>query len=399
MRSSSEPLSAAFISGAVTQGADVIDVGLATTDMLYYAAGSIDVPGVMFTASHNPAKYNGIKLCRAGAAPIGIESGLAEIKAMVAGAEFPEPRRLGAIARRDLMGEYLDHVFRFVDPSAFRPMKVAIDCANGMGGLSVPRVFARLPMIEVVPLYFELDGTFPNHPADPIQPENLRDLQRAVRETGAVCGIAFDGDADRVFFVDERGEPVLASFLGAMLCAPVLERAPGSTILYSLTCSRAVPETIAEHGGSAVRTRVGHSFMKAVMAETGAVFGVEHSGHFYLRDHWRAECGVVTALQALEVVARSGGTMSEALHPYSSRWWNSGEINSEVEDKAGAVERIADSFDGTQDRTDGLSVEWGDRWFNVRASNTEPLLRLNVEARDRATGEALRDEVLALIRV
>lgn len=398
MRSSSEPLSAAFISGAATQGADVIDIGLASTDMLYYASGTEDLPGVVFTASHNPAKYNGIKLCRAGALPVGIESGLAEIKEMVRTGAFPEPRRLGGIAHRDVLAPYIEHVMRFVDPASFRPITVAIDTANGMGGLTVPPVFARLP-IEVVPLYLELDGTFPNHPADPIQPENLVDLRRAVRETGAVCGIAFDGDADRVFFVDEEGEPVLAAFLGAMLSNAVLARNPGAKVLYSLTCSRAVPEAILEAGGEPVRTRVGHSFMKAVMAETGAVYGVEHSGHFYLRDHWRAECGVVTALQALEVVSRSGGTLSEALRPYTSRYWNSGEINSEVADKDAATARVAAAFvDGLHDTTDGLTVEWDDRWFNVRPSNTEPLLRLNVEARDRATGEALRDGLLSLIR-
>jgi phosphomannomutase len=398
MRSSSEPLSAAFISGAATQGADVVDIGLASTDMFYYASGVLDLPGVVFTASHNPAKYNGIKLVRAGAFPVGSESGMQEIKEMVSSGTFPRPPRLGQITQQDLLERFVDHVLSFVDVSAFRPLTVAIDTANGMGGLTVPRVFEKLPMIEVVPLYFELDGTFPNHPADPIQPENLADLREAVLKNRAVAGMAFDGDADRVFFVDENAEPVSASLLGAMISKVILERNPGEKIVYSLTCSRVVPETIRENGGEPIRTRVGHSFIKQVMAETGAIFGTEHSGHFYLRDHYRAECGVVTALQTLEVIARSGGTFSDALKPFR-RYWNSGEINSEVADKDASMRRVEEEFkDGELDHTDGLLVDYEDWWFSLRPSNTEPLLRLNVEARDAAKGAQMRDELLGLIR-
>ncbi len=397
MRASSEPLSAAFISGAATQGADVIDLGVASTDMLYYASGMMDLPGVVFTASHNPSRYNGIKLVRAGAFPVGSESGMAEIKHMVAGGEFARPPRLGQISRKDVLSGFVDHVLSLVDVSAFAPLKIVVDAANGMGGLTVPAVFGRLP-IEVIPLYFELDGTFPNHPADPIQPENLVDLQRAVLEHGAVCGLAFDGDADRVFFVDEKGEPVLASLIGAMITEAILKRNPNERVVYSLTCSRTVPEVIRENGGEPIRTRVGHSFIKAVMAETGAISGVEHSGHFYFRDHWRADCGMICALYALEVMSRSGGTLSEALAPYQ-RYWNSGEVNSEVEDKDGAMKRVAEHYSqGQVDWTDGLLVESDDWWFSLRPSNTEPLLRLNVEHRDAAEGKRLRDELLGDIR-
>ena len=397
MRSSSEPLSAAFISGAATQGSDVIDMGLATTDMLYYASGSLDMPGVVFTASHNPAKYNGIKMVRAGALPVGSESGMDEIKHMVASGEFPRPPRLGQIERRDLMPAFVQHVLSFVDVASLRPLTIVIDAGNGMAGLSVPRVFEKLPF-HVVPLFFELDGTFPNHPADPIQPENLKALRAAVLENKAVAGIAFDGDADRVFFVDEKAEPVSASLLGAMISKVMLERHPGEKIVYSLTVSRVVPETIVEYGGQPIRTRVGHSFIKQVMAETGAIFGTEHSGHFYLRDHYRAECGVITALQTLEVISKSGGTFSDALKPFR-RYWNSGEINSEVADKDGAMRRVEQAYsDGRVDHTDGLLVDYDDWWFSLRPSNTEPLLRLNVEARDAAVGEAQRDKILSMIR-
>ncbi|HVL32872.1 MAG TPA: phosphomannomutase/phosphoglucomutase [Actinomycetota bacterium] len=397
MRSSSEPLSAAFISGAITQGADVVDLGLASTDMLYFASGKLDLPGVVFTASHNPAGYNGMKLVRGGAYPIGSETGMAEIKAWVASNEFPRPPRTGSISRKDMLGEFAEHVLGFVDAQAFKPLKIVVDAANGMAGLTVPAVFAKLPL-EVIPLYFELDGTFPNHPADPIQPENLEDLRAKVRETGAVAGLAFDGDADRVFFVDENAEPVSASLLGAMVTQAILERNPNEKVVYSLTCSRVVPEVIVENGAEPIRTRVGHSFIKKIMADTGAIFGTEHSGHYYFREHWRADCGMICALYALEVISRAGGSFSEALAPFK-RYWNSGEVNSEVEDKAGKVEAISERFsDGKQDRTDGLTVEYDDWWFNVRASNTEPLLRLNLEHRDASEGRRLTDELLALIR-
>lgn len=397
MRSSSEPLSTAFIAGAIQQGADVIDLGICATDMLYYASGRYDLPGVVFTASHNPAEYNGMKMVRSGALPVGSETGMAEIKAMCASGEFPRPPRTGSISRKDVLAEYVEHVLSFVDVSAFKPLKVVIDCANGMGGLSVPAVFAKLPL-DVVPLYFELDGTFPNHPADPIQAENLRDLQAKVRETGAIAGLAFDGDADRVFFVDENAELVSASLLGAMVTKAILERNPGEKVVYSLTCSRVVPEVIAEGGAEAIRTRVGHSFIKKVMADTGAIFGTEHSGHYYFRDHYRADCGMLCALYALEVISRAGGSFSEALQPFK-RYWNSGEINSEVGAKDEKIAELAKRYDdGKQDMTDGLTVEYDDWWFNVRPSNTEPLLRLNVEHRDAAEGQARTGELLGIIR-
>ncbi|MFN2615470.1 MAG: phosphomannomutase/phosphoglucomutase [Actinomycetota bacterium] len=398
MRASSEPLSTAFISGALQQGADVVDLGLCATDEMYFASGTLNMPGVVFTASHNPAAYNGMKLVRAGALPVGADTGLADIKLLAQRNDFERPPRLGKLTRNDVLAGYVEHLLGFVDVESLRPLRVVIDAGNGMAGLTVPAVFARLPF-EVIPLYFELDGTFPHHPADPIQAENLEDLRKAVVEHGAVCGLAFDGDADRVFFVDERGEPVLASFLGAMVAAAILDRNPGEKVIYSLTCSRAVPEVIREHGGEPVRTRVGHSFIKQVMAETGAIAGVEHSGHFYFRDHFRADCGMIAALLALQVVSRSDGSLSHALEPYSSRYWNSGEINSTVADKEGTIERLADAYkEGRQDRTDGLTVEYDDWWFSVRASNTEPLLRLNVEHRDAVEGARRRDELLAMIR-
>jgi phosphomannomutase len=397
MRASSEPLTTAFISGALTQGADVLDLGLASTDMLYFASGRFDAPGAVFTASHNPAAYNGIKLCRAGAVPVGEESGLLDIKGMVAADAFASGKRPGSSERIDVMKDYVDHVTGLVDVAAFRDLKVVVDAANGMGGLTVPAVFDRLP-VELVPMYFELDGTFPNHPADPIQPENLEDLIGRVRDEGADIGLAFDGDADRVFLVDESGEPVSGSLTAALVARSILEKHPHEKVIYSLTCSRVVPETIREMNGEPIRSRVGHSFIKAMMAETGAIFGGEHSGHYYFRDHYRADCGLLAALHVLEVLSRSDAPLSKVLAPLQ-RYWASGEINSEVADKQGAMREVAEAFaSGRVDWTDGLTVDFDDWWFNLRPSNTEPLLRLNVEARDRAAGEARRDEILGLIR-
>jgi phosphomannomutase len=397
MRASSEPLSTAFISGALTQGADVVDLGLASTDMLYFASGRFDAPGAVFTASHNPAAYNGIKLCRPGAVPVGEETGLLDIKGMVAADSFPSGKRPGSSARADIMKEYVDHLSGLVDVGSFRDLKVVVDAANGMGGLTVPAVFDRLP-VEVVPMYFELDGTFPNHPADPIQPENLKDLIARVQETRADIGLAFDGDADRVFLVDEAGEPVSGSLTAALVARSILAKHPHEKVIYSLTCSRVVPETIREMGGEPIRSRVGHSFIKAMMAETGAIFGGEHSGHYYFRDHYRADCGLLAALHVLEVLSQTSVPLSEVLQPLR-RYWASGEINSEVADKRAAMETVGGSFaSGRIDRTDGLTVDFDDWWFNLRPSNTEPLLRLNVEARDRAAGEERRDEILGMIR-
>ncbi|MGH2727613.1 MAG: phosphomannomutase/phosphoglucomutase [Actinomycetota bacterium] len=397
MRASSEPLSTAFISGVMTQGADVAELGLASTDMVYFASGRLDLPGAVFTASHNPAEYNGIKLCRAGAIPIGEDTGLLEIKGMVAANAFASGKRPGSVERPSVTEDYVRHLLSLIDTSALRKLVVVVDAANGMGGLTVPAVLGRLP-VEVIPLYFELDGTFPNHPADPIQPENLKDLIATVLDRGADLGLAFDGDADRVFLVDERGEPVSGSLTGALVARSILEKHPGEKVIYSITCSRVVRETIEESGGEPIRSRVGHSFIKAVMRETGAIFGAEHSGHYYFRDHYFADCGLLAALHVLEACSTRGKPLSEILAPLH-RYWASGEINSTVADKERAMKAVARRFpEDRRDRTDGLTVEFDDWWLNLRPSNTEPLLRLNVEAADQAVGEARRDELLAIIR-
>jgi phosphomannomutase len=383
MRASGVELAAAFIEGARAQGAAVTDLGMASTDFLYFASGRLEAPGAMFTASHNPAAYNGIKLCLAGAAPVGQDTGLREIEQLTTEflAEPPASVALGPLDRLDLLGEYVAHVHSFVDVGALRPLKVVADTANGMGGLIVPLVFADLPF-EVEILYPELDGSFPNHPADPIAEENLVDLKAAVLARGADIGLAFDGDADRVFLVDERAAPVSGSLTTALVAASLLEKHPGATILYNLICSHVVPEVIEEHGGLAVRTRVGHSFVKARMAETGAVFGGEHSGHYYFRDNFRADSGIITALVVLELLSRSGRPLSQLLVPFH-RYANSGEINTVVSDPGLAVDAVARRVSGEAsiDRLDGLTADFGEWWFNLRPSNTEPLLRLNVEAR------------------
>ncbi|SNQ48723.1 Phosphomannomutase [Frankia canadensis] len=400
MRESSIPLAAAFAEGAAEQGADVICAGLGSTDLLYFAAGSLDIPGAMFTASHNPAKYNGIKLCRAGAAPIGQETGLAEIRAMVERGVPAGPGRLGSITERDLLVDYVRHLHTLVDLSAIRPLTVAVDAGNGMGGLTVPAAFAGLPL-RVVPLYFELDGSFPNHEANPIEPANLRDLQAAVRESGADLGLAFDGDADRCFVVDERGEIVSPSVITALVADRELGREPGGTIIHNVIVSKAVPELVTERGGVPVRTRVGHSFIKAEMARTGAIFGGEHSGHFYFRDFWRADSGMLAALHVLAALGGQQRPLSELLGGYA-RYSASGEINSEVADAVAAMQAVEKSQAPratTVDQLDGLTITFADgSWFNLRPSNTEPLLRLNVEGPDDATMRRLRDEILAQVR-
>jgi phosphomannomutase len=367
------------------QGLDVIDLGLASTDMVYFAAGHLDAPGAMFTASHNPAQYNGVKLCLAGARPVGEDTGLAEIRKLAEVGVAPAQREPGQLRRLDLLDEFAAHVRSFVDVDALRPLRVVADTANGMGGLVVPRVFGPLPF-EVEILYPELDGTFPNHPADPIQLENLRDLQARVREVHADVGLAFDGDADRVFLVDDRAQPLSGSATTAIVAKAILEREPGATILHNLICSKAVPEVIRENGGTPVRTRVGHSFIKQVMAETGAAFGGEHSAHYYFRDNYRADSGCIAALVVLEQVCKVGAPLSEMRVPFD-RYAASGEINFRVADPRERIEHVAAAFAGVpQDRLDGLTVDVEDEgwWFNVRPSNTEPLLRLNLEARTRA---------------
>ncbi len=396
-RLSSPDLAAALIDGATSRGVDVVDLGLASTDLLYFGSGSLDVPGVMLTASHNPAQYNGLKFCLAGAKPVGEETGLREIRALAERDEYAPASRVGTVEERSLLAAYADHVLSFIDPANIRPLVVVADTANGMGGLVVPAVFDRLP-VTLVHLFPELDGTFPNHPADPIDPENQRDLKRAVLELRADVGLAFDGDADRVFLVDERAEGVSGSEVTALVAQAMLQRYPGASVVHNLICSWTVPEVIREQGGTPVRTRVGHSFIKQIMAETGAVFGGEHSGHYYFRENYRADSGLIAAVVVLEQLSLAGMPLSEVLAPYR-RYRASGEINSLVDDQAAKIEEVAAAYaSGRQDRTDGLTVEFDDWWFNVRPSNTEPLLRLNVEAR---TDELLRekaDEVLALIR-
>jgi phosphomannomutase len=395
-RLSSPALSAAFAEGVTRRGSDVVDVGLATTDMLYFASGRLGLPGAMFTASHNPPEWNGIKLCRAGAAPVGEDSGLLEVREL-AERDLPAAGPEGRLTSRDMLEEYVAHVLSFVAADRMAPLTVVADAANGMAGLVLPAIFERLPA-KLVGMFLELDGTFPNHPADPIQPENQVDLRRAVTEHGADLGLAFDGDADRVFLVDERAESVSGSLVTALVAEAMLEREPGATILYNVICSWVVPEVIREHGGVPVRTRVGHSLIKKVMAETGAIFGGEHSGHYYFRDHYRADSGLIAALVVLERLSEAGVPMSELLRPYK-RYHASGEINSEVEDQQGTIEELARKYaHDRQDRLDGLTVEYDDWWFNVRASNTEPLLRLNVEARTKEVLQERTRELLATIR-
>jgi phosphomannomutase len=400
MRASSGPLSSAFADGATSQGADVIAAGLGSTDLLYFAAGSLDVPGAVFTASHNPARYNGIKLCLAGASPVGQDTGLAQIRRFAEQGVPAYDGKPGTVTMRDLLPDYAAYLNELVDVSASRGLKVVVDAGNGMAGLTVPKVFQGLP-IDLVPMYFTLDGSFPNHEANPIEPANLRDLQAKVLETGADLGLAFDGDADRCFVVDECGEAVSPSVLTALIAARELAREPGSTIIHNLITSRAVPEIVREHGGVPVRTRVGHSFIKARMAETGAIFGGEHSGHFYFRDFWRADSGMLAALHTLAALGEQDGPLSALLAQYA-RYVASGEINSTVVDQAGrtaVVERAFAGRDGAVvDHLDGLTVTAADWWFNLRPSNTEPLLRLNAEATDEAAMAAIRDQVLALVR-
>jgi phosphomannomutase len=400
MRASGVALSEAFATGARSVGVEVVDLGLGSTDFLYFASGFLDVPGVMFTASHNPAKYNGIKLCLAGAKPVGLESGLAEVEAMAN--EFyatPATGDLALYTTLDLTNEWVTHVHSFVDIDSFRPLKIVADTANGMGGFVAPLVFADLPFdLEI--LFPELDGNFPNHAADPLNPENLKDLQRRVLATGADVGLAFDGDADRVFLIDEKAQPLSGSTTTAMVATAMLERYPGATILYNLICSMTVPEVIAEEGGVSLRTRVGHSYIKQIMAESGAAFGGEHSGHYYYRDNYRADSGIITAFVVLELMSVASVPLSELAKPFL-RYADSGEINTEVADPVATVQRMTKKLESegvTIDLLDGLTALYDDWWFNLRPSNTEPLLRLNLEAKDDASCQAHVDEVLAQLK-
>jgi phosphomannomutase len=400
MRASSVPLAGAFARGATSQGADVVEAGLGSTDMLYYASGSLDVPGAMFTASHNPAQYNGIKMCRAGAKPVGQETGLTEIRRLAEDGVPAYDGPAGTVSQRDLLSGYADHLKTLVDLSGIRRLKVVVDAGNGMGGHTVPVVFEGLP-IDLVPMYFELDGTFPNHEANPIEAKNIADLREAVVRHQADVGLAFDGDADRCFVVDERGEPVAPSAITALVAVRELAKHGPGRIVHNLITSRAVPEIVREHGGEPVRTRVGHSFIKQTMAETGAMFGGEHSAHYYFRDVWFADSGMLAAMHVLAALGGQDRPLSELLAEYT-RYAASGEINSRVADQAGTLARIRAEFEGrrgvTVDELDGLTVDHDDWWFNLRPSNTEPLLRLNAEAGDEATMAEIRDEVLDIVR-
>ncbi|MGI8880452.1 MAG: phosphomannomutase/phosphoglucomutase [Jatrophihabitans sp.] len=409
MRDSGPALAAAFAAGATSQGADVVDTGLGSTDLLYFASGHLDLPGAMFTASHNPAKYNGIKMCRAGASPIGQETGLAEIRSTAQRyldegmpTQVAEP---GRVERTEFLGDYARYLRGLVDLSGIRPLRVVVDAGNGMAGYTAPAVLGdallgALPL-TIDPLYFELDGSFPNHEANPLEPANLIDLQRRVVEVGADIGLAFDGDADRCFVVAEDGSAVSPSAVTALVAVRELQRSPGGTVIYNLITSRAVPEIIREHGGIPVRTRVGHSFIKQEMARTGAIFGGEHSAHYYFRDFWRADTGMLAAMHVLAALGGQDRPLAELAGAFS-RYAASGEINITVDDLAGRVEAVRAGFaDRTVavDELDGLTVELTDgSWLNVRASNTEPLLRLNVEAGDEAALAVVRDEALRIIR-
>jgi len=400
MRPSSPQLADAFSAGVTSLGLDVIRIGLASTDMLYFAAGKLNMPGAMFTASHNPAEYNGIKLCLSGARPIGKESGLLAIENFVRSGSPISFGNIGKESERDLLADYVKHLHTLVDVSGIRKLKVVIDAGNGMAGYTAPAIFEGLN-VEVIPMYFELDGSFPNHEANPIDAKNLKDLQKAVKKHGADIGLAFDGDADRCFLVDEKGETVNPSDLTALIADRELKSHPGSTIIYNLISSRTVAEVVEENGGIALRSRVGHSYIKAMMAESGAIFGGEHSGHFYFKDFWRADSGALAALHAIAALGNSKGSLSKLLKPYQ-RYFSSGEINSKVKDAQLTMSEIEKKYaqldSVTVDHLDGLTINGDTWWFNLRPSNTEPLLRLNVEAKTLARMEKIKDEVLATVR-
>ena len=399
MRPSSPILAEAFSAGVTSQGMDVIRIGLASTDMLYFASGKLGLPGAMFTASHNPAEYNGIKLCLSSARPIGKESGLVTIENFVRQGSPIAIRNVGVEKQRNMLNEYVDHLLTLVDLKNIRPLKIIVDAGNGMAGHTAPAIFARLNC-EVIPMYFELDGTFPNHEANPLDESTLTDLKQAMKDQNADLGLAFDGDADRCFLVDERGVAVNPSALTSLITHRELIKHPGSSIIYNLISSRTVQEVIDENGGVGLRSRVGHSYIKKMMADSGAIFGGEHSGHFYFKEFWRADSGALAALHAIAALGESETTMSALLAPYN-RYVISGEINSKVADTKAATELVEKSYSSGQvtlDHLDGLTVNGDTWWFNLRPSNTEPVLRLNVEASTQAQMETVRDAVLSLIR-
>ena len=401
MRPSSPLLADAFTDGATSQGMDVIRLGLTSTDMLYFASGKLNLPGVMFTASHNPAKYNGMKLCKSGARPIGQESGLAKIRELIQEGVPISNRPVGSVRKQDLLKEYVDYLLASFPKNTFkkRKLKVVIDAGNGMAGFTAPAVMARLN-VELIPMYFELDGNFPNHEANPIDSANLKDLQKRVKKERADIGLAFDGDADRCFLIDQAGELVNPSALTALIAVRELKVKPGVTIIYNLISSKAVAEVIAEHGGIGVRSRVGHSYIKNLMAESGAVFGGEHSGHFYFKNFWRADSGMLAGLYAIAELMASKGNLAQLLAPYN-RYVASGEINSKVKDVTKSIAKVRDKYHGQYqiDELDGLTITADSWWFNLRGSNTEPLLRLNVEANTQKEMVKIRDAVLSLIKI
>ena len=399
MRPSSAPLADAFSDGATSQGMDVIRIGLASTDMLYFASGKLNLPGVMFTASHNPAKYNGMKLCKSGARPIGQESGLVKIRQLIEEGVPMSNRPVGNVRKQELLSDYVDYLLTRFPKNTFkkRKLKVVIDAGNGMAGFTAPAVMEQLN-VELIPMYFELDGNFPNHEANPIEPENLKALQKKVKKEKADIGLAFDGDADRCFLIDENGDLVNPSALTGLIAVRELKANPGATIIYNLISSRAVAEVISENGGIALRSRVGHSYIKTLMAESGAVFGGEHSGHFYFGDFWRADSGMLAALYALAELMATSKSLSNLLEPYN-RYFSSGEINSKVKDASKSIKLVKDKYQDKYevDELDGLTVTAENWWFNLRPSNTEPLLRLNVEADTQKQMAEIRDTVLNLI--
>ena len=402
MRLSGETLEEAFIEGVTGAGADILDLGLVSTDALYFAVGHLEEPGgAMITASHNPKEYNGFKLCRENAIALSGEHGIGQIRDLITSGKLPEPAEYsGSVEESDIAEDYANHCLSFINTEGLRALNVIVDAGNGMAGKMLPPIFEKLPF-EYVPMYFELDGSFPNHHPNPIEPENMKELQERVVSESADFGAAFDGDADRVFVVDEKGETISGDILAALVAKSVLEKEPGATILYSAVCSKAFPELVVREGGKAIRTKAGHSIIKPQMRENDAAFGGEHSGHFYFRDNYFADSGIIAMLTVAELVARQEGPLSELLAPIDS-YVRSGEINSEVEDQSVTLAKVEEHYtqrdDPKIDHLDGLTVDFGDWWFNLRPSNTEPLLRLNVEASDRATMERERDELLSLIR-
>jgi phosphomannomutase len=402
MRLSGEALEKAFIEGVTEAGADVLNVGLVSTDALYFAVGHLEEPGgAMVTASHNPKDYNGFKLCREDAIALSGEHGIGQIRDLIISGKLPDPsEHPGSVEESDVTEDYARHCLTFINTEGLRPLKIVVDAGNGMAGKMLPPIFEKLPF-EYVPMYFELDGSFPNHPPNPIEPENMKELQERVVAENADFGSAFDGDADRCFVVDEKGETISGDVLAALVAKNVLEKEPGATILYSAVCSKAFPELVEREGGRAIRTKAGHSIIKPQMRENDAAFGGEHSGHFYFRDNYFADSGIIAMLTVAELLARQEDPLSELLSPIDS-YVRSGEINSEVEDQAATLQKVEEHFtqsdDPKIDHLDGLTVDFGDWWFNLRPSNTEPLLRLNVEASDRETMERERDELLSLIR-